>query len=373
MPNAERLSDVNPALAGNGTIPLPDELDTKDREEAKRLAETLSPLEPVGITRFGADIQEEIADFASAVLDQVRSRDAGDVGETMTELIMRIRSMPASAAEQERRHKLHVSIPAVNRLLARVKRAVAKTQTLEEQVETVRTRLEEAYFTLQQDIELLEQVLVRNHTYFRKLDVRIAAVELRLKQAEDKELPALRRKVDEGRDPWAAQQLGDMNAFMKRLETRLDDFRRTRFLSLAQAPKIRLLQQAAQMMMERIQAVLYNLIPVWKLDLVAGVAEQRASRAHALHRKVRESIEEGLTESAERTRLLTVSMTAAGENGLIGTPALRNVHESLIGALEDTIRIYAEGRRNRLEAERELNGMERELKLKIAELADRTV
>src|SRR5690606_14479076 len=122
--------------------------------------------------------------------------------------------------------------------------------------------------------------------------------------------------------------------------------------------------------MEKIQSMLYNLIPIWKLDLVTSIAEQRTSRALALQTQVRSSIEDGMQAAAERTRRLTVDAAAASEGGMIGIDAMRSVHDALVGALEDTMRIYAEGRTQRQAAERELAQMESELKRTVARLAE---
>ncbi len=350
---------------------LPEALSPHEQAAAAELAAKLDDDDTVAVTRFGTDIQEEIAAFATAVLDQIRARDAGDVGELMTELTLRVREVPLAAPDKERHRAILASIPAVNRLLTRMRRGTLQSRTVEEQIEQISAKLDEAYCAMQRDIELLEQMLIRNHAYFKKLELHIAAAQLRLTGAAEQDMPAWRRKVEEGQDPWAAQKLADCQAFVKRLEMRLDDLRRTRYLSLMQAPKIRLLQQSAQLMMEKIQSMLYNLIPLWKLDLVTSIAEQRTSRALALHNQVRSSIEDGMVAGAERTRRLTVDAAAASEGGMIGIDAMRGVHDALVGALEDTLRVYAEGRAQREAAERELAQMESELKRAVAELAER--
>ncbi len=352
---------------------LPETLSPHEQAAAIELAATLASDDAVAVTRFGTDIQEEIAAFATAVLDQIRARDAGDVGELMTELTLRVREMPLAAnqPDKERHRTILASIPAVNRLMTRMRRGTLQSRTVEEQIELISAKLDEAYCAMQRDIELLEQMLIRNHAYFKKLELHMAAAQLRLTDAVEQDLPAWSRKAKEGQDPWAAQRLADCQAFTKRLEMRLDDLRRTRYLSLMQAPKIRLLQQSAQLMMEKIQSMLYNLIPIWKLDLVTSIAEQRTSRALALHNQVRSSIEDGMKAGAERTRRLTVEAAAASEGGMIGIDAMRSVHDALAGALEDTMRIYAEGRTQREAAERERAQMENELKRAIAALAER--
>ncbi|CAM4417981.1 toxic anion resistance protein [Paenibacillus tarimensis] len=348
---------------------LPDTVKAGDNQEARRLAAALATDDPSSVSRFGSDIQEEIAEFTSTVLDHVRARDAGDIGELMTDLISKIQQIPTSGTERERQRRLLVSIPAVSRLINRVKRSALKANTLEAQVEAVRAKLELAHDTLEEDIAMLEQVLMKNVSYYKKLELHIAAIQLRLQEITQEELPDLKVKADKAEDPWAVQQLNDTANFAKRLETRLDDFRRTRYLSLAQAPKIRLLQHSAQMMIDKIQAVLHQLIPVWKMDLITGVAEERASRALALHGRIKDAIESSLKESAERARLLNAEVAAAGDKGLIGIETLRSVHDQLIGALEDTMRIYQEGSQHREEAAAELAAMEQELKSRLAEVA----
>jgi uncharacterized protein YaaN involved in tellurite resistance len=367
MIQEERLTPFDADSAASDLAWLPDELNTREREEAKLLAQTLRADESNSVLNFGRGIQQEIADFASSVLNGVRSRDAGDLGDTITELVTTIQN--AATDGNENRKRLLDSIPAVNRLLRRVRRSVVQSQTIEVQVEMIRSKLDEAYLVLQKDIEMLDMVLKHNYSYFKKLDVHIAAAQLRWKEAMEGELPALRHKAEKGSDPWAAQNLSELNAFIQRLEIRLDDFRRTRYLSLSQAPRIRLLQQGEQIIMEKIQSVMYNLIPLWKMDLVTGLAQHRAARALDVQNLVRDRIETSIRESAERTRSVSVGIARESAQGMIGMATLRSVHDELIATLEETIQIYAEGRKRRSETEQELAAMERELKLKVAEIA----
>ncbi|MBD2845979.1 toxic anion resistance protein [Paenibacillus sp. IB182496] len=344
-----------------------EQLGPREREEARRLSERLSLEDSASVSRFGNDIQEEIAEFAGSILAQVRSGRSGEVGETVTELILAVQQVPA---ELSGRKRALGGLPIVGKWLGGAKRALQQTQTLEVQVDTIRGRLDEAYIMLQKDIQLLDLVLKRNHEYFRRLELHIAAVQLRLREAEREERPRLSALADEGTDPWDGQRLGELDAFIRRLEVRLDDFNRTRFLSLTQAPRIRLLQQGEQLMMEKIQSVIYNLIPLWKMDLVAGLAQERVGRALEVHDRVKEHIETGMRRGAERTRELSVEIAARSEEGMIGMDTLRSVHQELVSTLEDTMAIYGEGRDKRREAEAELVEMERELKRRIAEIAE---
>ena len=331
-------------------------------QQARRLADTLSAEESGSVAGFGNAIQEDIASFAGSILAQIRSGDSGDVGAAVTELIMTLQQTPA----EEKPARSLMNLPLVGKWMAGAKRAAQQSRTLEDQVEAIRAQLDASYIMLQKDIQLLDIVLKRNYNYFKQLDLHIAAVQLRLEEATTEERPRLQERAAEGSDPWADQRLSEAEDFIRRLELRLDDFRRTRFISLSQAPRIRLLQQGEQLMMEKIQSVIYNLIPLWKMDLVTSSAQARISRAMDVHNQVKGEIEASMQRSAQRQRELTLHVASQSEQGMISMETMRTVHQELIATLEETMTIYDEGRKHRSEAEAELTEMERQLKNKLA-------
>ncbi|MFS0722984.1 toxic anion resistance protein [Paenibacillus sp. 1P07SE] len=331
-------------------------------QQARRLADTLSRDESSSVASFGSAIQEDIAAFAGSILAQIRSSDSGEIGSAVTELILTLQQTPT----EEKPARSLMKLPFVGKLVASAKRTAQQSRSLEDQVELIRDRLDAAYIMLQKDIQLLDIVLKRNYDYFKQLDLHIAAVQLRLEEAITEERPRLQQKAAEGSDPWADQRVSELEDFIRRLELRLDDFRRTRYISLAQAPRIRLLQQGEQLMMEKIQSVIYNLIPLWKMDLVTSMAQARVGRALDVHNQVKEQIETSMQRSAERHRELTLEVAARSEQGMISMDTLRSVHQELLMTLEETMTIYDEGRQQRSEAEAELQLMERQLKEKLA-------
>lgn len=331
-------------------------------QQARRLAETLSIEDSASVARFGNAIQEDIAAFAGSILAQVRSGESGEIGEAVTELILALQQAPA---EDKPRHRL-AALPIVGRWVSGVKRAAEQSRSLEDQVEKIRARLDASYIMLQKDIQLLDIVLKRNYDYFKQLDLHIAAVQLRLEEAVTEDRPRLQERAQQAADPWSEQRLREADDFIRRLELRLDDFRRTRFISLTQAPRIRLLQQGEQLMMEKIQSVIYNLLPLWKMDLVTSSAQARIQQAMEVHQQVKDQIEASMQRSASRQRELTLEIAARSEQGMIGMDTLRTVHQELVSTLEETMTICEEGRRQRAEAEAELTDMERQLKDKLA-------
>lgn len=331
-------------------------------QQARRLADTLSVEESGSVAGFGSEIQEDISSFAGSILAQIRSGDSGEVGSAVTELILTLQQPPS----EDKPTRSLMNLPLVGKWMTGAKRAAQQSRSLEEQVEVIRARLDASYIMLQKDIQLLDIVLKRNYDYFKQLDLHIAAVQLRLEDAISQERPRLQERAAEGSDPWADQRLSEAENFIRRMELRLDDFRRTRFISLSQAPRIRLLQQGEQLMMEKIQSVIYNLIPLWKMDLVTSSAQARINRAMAVHNQVKGEIEASMQRSAQRQREITLSVTSQSEQGMISMETLRTVHQELLATLEETMVIYDEGRKHRSEAEAELTEMEQQLKSKLA-------
>lgn len=347
-----------------------EQLRPSERHDARKMSEEIRIDDDRSVTEFGMDVQEEISEFAGNLLEQVRTRDTEEIGEFVTELMLKIKGVDVQKL-QDRPGRLS-RLPWVGNWFGQMGKVMSQYQKVESQLDEIRAKLDEVYVELQKDTETLDILLKKNYEYFRKLDVRIAAVQIRLEQLYEEEMPAFKSRAEAGDDPFLTQRWNELNHFAGRLEKKLDDFKRARFLSLSQAPRIKLLQQGDQMIMEKIQSVTYHLIPLWKMELVTALAQQRASRSLKLQREVRETIEESMRRSVVQMREVSAEIGRENETGLVSMETMRHVHEQLIATLEETRQALADGRKQRKEAEAEMLKMEAQWKQKIAEMAGRS-
>ena len=345
------------------------ELAPAELKKAQELSARIRPDDYTSVTEFGGDIQQEISEFAGHLLERVRSRDADSISASVTELMLKIKGVDVKKLSEPATGM--AKVPWIGRWFDQVKKLKSQYEKLESQIDFIQSRLNEAYVELHKDTEMLDLLLQKNHSYFKSLEIHIAAVEMRLDELNQHEIPDMKQKAETTQNPLYAQKLNELVDFAGRLEKKLDDFQRTRFLSLSLAPRIKLLQQGNQVIAEKIQSITYNLIPLWKMELVTSLAQSRASRALQIQKEVRETIEESIRRNAEQMREVSAQISRESETGLVSMETLRTVHEQLMSTLEDTRQALEQGRKQRQDAEREMAEMEAELKRKVLEWTGR--
>ena len=310
------------------------------------------------ILQYGAGAQKKIADFSEAALDNVKSKDLGEVGQILTEVVVELKSFEA---EEEEKGLFGFFKKSVNR----VEGMKAKYAN----VNQICKVLQNHQIQLLKDIALLDKMYDLNTTYFKELTMYILAGKRKLARVQQEELPALLDRAAKSGLPEDAQAANDLSAMLNRFEKKLHDLELTRMISIQMAPQIRLVQNNDTMMTEKIQSTLVNTIPLWKSQMVLAIGINHSEQAAKAQREVTDMTNELLKKNAEVLKTATIQTAKESERGIVDMETLKKTNESLITTLDEVVRIQAEGRHKRREAEAELSRMEGELKSKLLELS----
>ena len=212
------------------------------------------------------------------------------------------------------------------------------------------------------DIVMLDRLFEKTLEYFRRLEVYISAGQEQLRRLDADVLPALRREVDASRDMVAAERLADLRARRDDLERRVHDLKLTRQVVMQTLPSIRIVQQNDKALVGKISSTMANALPLWRQQLALALTIARSSEAAGTLRKAGELTNDLLTANAETLRRSTQEIREQVERGIVDIAALKQANDSLIGTIDDALRIADEGRRRRADAERELAGCEADLR-----------
>lgn len=360
MTDTARTPDLLPVEA-QGTLPA-------DPARVGDIAAAINLDDPAVTLTYGARTMTEISRFADDLLGRVRARDAGPVGETLTDLLVKVKDLDVKDLAESKSGFLE-KIPFVGSLFSTVDRTMARFNTLAGQIEIITARLDEAMVGLLRDIEVLEQLYEHNRAFHADLGVFIEAGALRLDKARREELPALRKEAEESGDPMAAQRVRDFAEKINRFERRLHDLQLSRTITVQTAPQIRLIQSNNQTLSEKIQTSILTTIPIWKSQMVLALSLHGQRGAAHLQKKVSDTTNELLRKNAEMLESATVETAREVERSVVDIETLREVQQRLISSIEQTIGIAEEGRAKRRAVETELKGMEDELREKLTALA----
>ncbi|WP_434309845.1 toxic anion resistance protein [Hominifimenecus sp. rT4P-3] len=312
------------------------------------------------ILQYGVGAQKKMADFTENALENARTKDLGEVGELLTDVVGELKGFD----EEEEKGFFGLFKKTSNKLTT-LKARYAKAET---NVNQICRALESHQVQLLKDIAVLDKMYEVNLTYFKELTMYILAGKKKLAEVRDTELKELIAKADQSGQPEDAQAARDLDAQCLRFEKKLHDLELTRMICLQTAPQIRLIQGNDTLMTEKIQSTLVNTIPLWKSQMVLALGVSHSAQAAEAQKTVTDMTNQLLRKNAETLKMATVEAAKESERGVVEIETLKATNESLISTLDEVLRIQQEGRQKRQEAETEMRRLEGELKEKLLEI-----
>jgi len=360
-------AEIVPLAQGN----LPETIDlTQFSEEEKRkiqeITQTIDVKDTQGVLQYGIQSQANISRFADNVLEQVRAKDSGYVGEVLTNLMLKVQDLKVDSLSGK--ESFLEKIPLLGDLINSTKKFIAKYEKLSVEIEKIVDELDKARMQLLKDLTLLDKLYENNLEFFHELNLYITAGNLKLQEIQEKILPELKTAAQNSSDVLAAQELNDLGQFINRFEKKLHDLKLSRTICLQTAPQIRLVQGSNQVLVEKIQSSILNTIPLWKNQIIISISLFKQKKALELQKEVSSTTNEILLKNAEMLKTNTIEIAKESEKGIVEIDTLKKVNADLITTIEETLRIQQEGKAKRQQAETELVKIEEDLKNKLISL-----
>ncbi|MCM1193629.1 MAG: toxic anion resistance protein [Butyrivibrio sp.] len=314
------------------------------------------------VLQYGAGCQKKIADFSETALGSVRTKDMGEVGEMLTQVVSELRSIEDG---DENKGFFGMFKKKANQL-ADMK---AKYDKAEVNVNKISDALEAHQRTLLKDVVTLDKMYELNLNYFKELSMYILAGKKKLKEAQEVQLPAMVAKAEASRLPEDTQAARDYAEMCNRFEKKIHDLELTRTVSLQMAPQIRLIQNNDTVMSDKIQSTLVNTIPLWKSQMVIAIGLNHSTDAAKAQREVSNMTNELLKKNAENLKVATIETARESERGIVDIETLKTTNQTLITTLDEVLKIQQEGREKRRSAEAELQKLESDMRNKLLEMS----
>lgn len=335
-------------------------LTDEERRMVDAFAQQIDLTNSTLVLQYGAGTQKKMADFSESALENVRSKDLGEVGELLTGVVKELKDFD----EEEEKGFFGIFKKASNKI-ENMKTKYAKAEANVNEIVKV---LEKHQVQLMKDTALLDKMYELNLTYFKELSMYILAGKKKLQEVRGGELSALTAKAQASGLPEDAQAAKDLDSMCTRFEKKIHDLELTRMISIQTAPQIRLVQNNDTLMVEKIQSTIVNTIPLWKSQMVLALGVEHSTQAAAAQREVTDMTNQLLRKNAEKLKMATVETARESERGIVDMDTLKATNESLISTLDEVMNIQKEGRQKRAEAEAELQNMENELKKKLLQI-----
>lgn len=314
------------------------------------------------ILQYGVGTQKKMADFSEKALENVRTKDLGEVGDMIAGLVTELKSFDA---EEESKGLFGLFKKGENKLHA----MKAKYNKVEGNVNDIVKVLEGHQIQLLKDVEVLDRMYAMNLTYFKELSMYILAGKKKLMAVRNTQLPELQQKAAMSGLPEDAQAAKDLANLCERFEKKLYDLELTRTVSVQTAPQIRMVQQSDTLMAEKIQSTIVNTIPLWKNQMVIAIGVEHSTQAARVQQEVSNMTNELLKKNADALKLAAVESAKESERGIVDMETLKHTNQTLISTLDEVMKIQTEGKEKRRAAEAELADMENQLKNKLLEMS----
>ena len=335
-------------------------LTEEERKTVDEFAKQIDLTNSAMVLQYGAGTQKKMADFSEAALENVKSKDLGEVGELLSGVVKELRDFD----EEEEKGFFGF----FKKASGRIESMKAKYAKAEANVNEIVKVLEKHQVQLMKDTALLDKMYELNLTYFKELSMYILAGKKKLQEVRSTRLAELTDRAQASGLPEDAQAAKDLDSMCERFEKKIHDLELTRMISIQTAPQIRLVQNNDTLMVEKIQSTIVNTIPLWKSQMVLALGVEHSTQAAEAQRKVTDMTNELLRKNAEKLKMATVETAKESERGIVDMETLKATNESLISTLDEVMNIQREGRQKRREAEAELQNMEQELKNKLLEI-----
>lgn len=310
------------------------------------------------ILQYGVGAQKKISDFSETALNNVRTKDLGEIGDMLSSVVQELKNFEDT---EDKKGILGFFKKGKNK----ISEMKIKYDKVEDNINKMCNNLEKHQIQLLKDIAMLDKMYEINKAYFKELSMYILAGKKKLQKLENEELPILQEKAKRSGLPQDAQEVNDFLALCNRFEKKIHDLELTKMISLQMAPQIRLIQNNDSLMSEKIQSTIVNTVPLWKSQIVLALGVAHSSNAAKVQNEVTNMTNELLRKNAEILKTSTIETAKESERGIVDIETLKVTNESLISTLDEILRIQTEGRQKRKEAEVELRSIEDQLKNKL--------
>lgn len=336
------------------------QLSPEDRAKVDEIKSNLDLLDSNQTVVYGVGAQRGLAEFSDVILSKVRSKDTGEVGELLTDLLVQVKDLEIDDLDSSK--GILKNIPILSNLFKSIERFKAKYETVEVQIDKIEGQLENARVQMLKDISMFDDLYQKNLEYFNNLELYIVAGEETISKMRNETLPKLREEASQSEDPMSAQLVSDFEETINRFEKKVHDLKLSKTMSIQTAPQIRLIQNNDKLLVEKIQTAILSTIPLWKSQIVIALGLSRQSEALQLQKSITDATNELLAKNSEKLKQNTIEVAKESERGIIEIETLKKVNKDLIETIDETIKIQKKGREERLKAEEELVAVEAELK-----------
>lgn len=341
-----------------------DSLSQEEKNAIDEFNKKIDVQDSTQVLQYGTKAQSKISQFSDSVLEGVKTRQTGEVGDLLADLVAEIKSFDSDIANDNK----GIFGKMFNSAKKQIDKITAKYGKIELNIDKIEGELEKHKLQMLKDIAIFDTMYDKNLEYFKEISLYIIAGERKLEELRNVTLPELKKKATETGEQIDAQKVNDMENTINRFEKKIYDLKTTRIISIQMAPQIRLLQNNEAELVDKIQNSLTNTIPLWKNQIVIALGINNAKQALGTQKAVTDLTNNMLQKNSELLKQGSIEIAEQSERATVDIETLQKTNKDIIDTLDQVIQIHEQGRAKREEAEEQLKNIEKELKDKLIEI-----
>lgn len=342
-----------------------DSLTQEEKDAILEFNEKLDITDTTQILQYGVPAQEKISKFSDSILEDVKTKNLGDTGELLANLVSQIKSFDNDIANGSKKGFFSKLFGSAKKEIDYI---IAKYNKIEKNIDTIENGLEKDKLQMLKDISIFDTMYEKNLEYFKEISLYIIAGDKKIEELRNQVLPELKAKAEQSGNQLDIQKVNDMENMINRFEKKIYDLKTTRIISIQMAPQIRLLQNNEAELVEKIQSSITNTIPLWKNQMVLALGINNAKKALESQQAVSKLTNDMLVKNSQTLKQGSIDIAKESEKAIVNIETLQKTNQDLIETLDQVIEIHKNGRLQRQEAEKTLESIEKELKAKMLEI-----
>ena len=342
-----------------------DNLTQDEKDAIEKFNNEINIDDQTQIIQFGSAAQDKVSKFSDSVLEKVRTRDAGETGRLLSNLVAEIKSFDKAVDDSSHTSFFEKIFSSAKK---EIDKLVAKYNKIENNISTIEKGLEKDKLLMLKDINIYDTMYQKNLEFFKEISLYIIAGEKKIEELKTKDLVELRKKAEESKDQMDIQKVNDLENVINRFEKKIYDLKTTRIISLQMAPQIRLLQNNDAELVEKIQSSITNTIPLWKNQMVLALGINHSKTALKHQQEVSKLTNDLLVKNSETLKQGSIQVAEESEKAIVDIETLKKTNQNILETLDKVIEIHEQGKIKRQESEKELENIEKELKDKMLQI-----
>ena len=331
----------------------------EDRRRIDEIKNAIDLTNSQASVQYGVNAQRNIAEFSDTILNNIRSKDSGYVGDLLSNLVVKVKGFEVDSNDKGSFIK---KIPIIGSIVSSAKNMMAEYDKLSVQVDKIQAELDKARMLMLKDIVMFDTMYDKNVEYFKELQLYIKAGEEKIVELQTQTIPKLRMQAAKSQNQMAVQLVSDFENAVSRFEKKVHDLKLSKTIAIQTAPQIRLIQNNDKVLVDKVQSAIFNTIPLWKSQIVIALGLSRQQKVLQMQREITNTTNELLRRNAEMLKQSTLETARETERGIVDIETVKKVNDDLISTIEETIKIQQEGRQKRKAAEAQLVQIEDRLK-----------